>query len=188
MNSQHFSKRRGSDVSERTNGYLGQKAAEYVRDGDTVFVDASTTTEYMGRHLIDKKEITVITNNMALVMFLSEYNIRTICLGGEVVEKPYMLYGSETIENARHFHADKMFFSSGSFTADGRIGCSDTYYQLHRVMLENADQCFYLGDHEKINQPFKRVHSFAELDYIITDYRFEEELKGKFGDVEFVEV
>lgn len=167
---------------------IGQKAAEYVRDGDTIFVDASTTAEYMGRHLIDKKDITVITNNMALVMFLSEYNIRTICLGGEVVEKPSMLYSDETVENARHYHADKMFFSSSSFTADGKIGSSDTYYQLHRVMMENADQCFYLVDHEKMGCPFKRMHSFGEMDYIITDYQFDEELKEKFGDVRFVEV
>lgn len=166
---------------------IGQKAAEYVRDGDTIFVDASTTTEYMGRHLIDKKDITVITNNMALVMLLSEYNIRTICLGGEVMEKPSMLYSDETVENARHYHADKMFFSSGSFTADGKIG-SGVYYQLHRVMLENADQCFYLVDHEKFNQPFRRMYSFAEVDYIITDYQFEDSLKEKFEKVEFVEV
>lgn len=114
---------------------IGQKAAEYVKDGDTVFMDASTTAEYMGRYLIDKKDITVITNNMALVMYLCEHNIHTVCLGGEVVEKPHMLDGIETVENARQYHADKMFFSTTSMTNDGKLGDGDHYYQLHLAML-----------------------------------------------------
>ena len=34
---------------------IGKKAAEFVRDGDTVFIDASTTAECMTEFLIDKK-------------------------------------------------------------------------------------------------------------------------------------
>lgn len=167
---------------------IGQKAAEFVQDGDTIFIDASTTSEYMGRHLIDKKDITVITNNMALVMFLCEFNVHVICLGGEVAEKPHMLSGIETVENARRYHANKMFFSTASFTEDGRIGNGPLYYQLHLIMLENADQCFYLADHEKVGQPYKRIFNMSELDYIVTDYHFGQEVKEKYPDVTFVEV
>lgn len=167
---------------------IAQKAAEYIQDGDTIFIDASTTAEYMGRHLVDKKDITVITNNMALVMFLCEYDIRTICLGGEVVEKPHMLDGLETVENAGHYHADKVFFSTGSVTLDGKAGSGDLYYPLHRIMLENAEQSFFLVDHDKIGRPYKRIHSFEELDYVITDFPFEQSVKEKFCRVNFIEV
>lgn len=167
---------------------IGQKAAEFVQDGDTVFLDGSTTAEYMGRHLIDKKDITVITNNMALVMFLGEYNIHAVCLGGSVVEAPCMLMGVETIENARRYHVDKMFFSTGAITSDGKIGDTELYYLLHRTMQENADRCFYLADHEKINVPYKMVHSLSEGDYIIADYRFDDAVKEKYKNVIFVEV
>ena len=59
---------------------IAQKAAELVQDGDVIFVDASTTAEYMGRYLVEKENITVVTNNMALVMFLSEYDVNVISL------------------------------------------------------------------------------------------------------------
>ena len=61
---------------------MGKAAADLIADGDTVFIDGSTTTECIGRYLTDKKELTVITNNAALVLYLSEYPIRVICLGG----------------------------------------------------------------------------------------------------------
>lgn len=166
---------------------IGQRAAEFVQDGDTIFVDASTTAEYLGRHLTDKKDVTVITNNMALVMFLNEYHIEAVCLGGNVVETPSMLMGAETIENAGRHHVDKMFFSTGAVTSDGKIGENDLYYPLHRIMMENADRCFYLVDHDKVDKPYKWVHYLKEGDYIITDYRFDEVVKEKYKHVTFVE-
>lgn len=167
---------------------IGQKASEFVSDGDIIFVDAGTTTEYMGRHLIDKKDITVITNNMALVMFLSQYQIHAICLGGSVVEPPSMLMGAETMENAMHYHVDKAFFSTASVSMEGVIGDTDLYYFLRHIMLENAKQRFYLADHDKVDKPYTRVHRLSEGDFMITDYRFSAETKEKYTYLHFVEV
>ena len=167
---------------------IGQKAAEFVQDGDTIFVDASTTTEFLGKHLTDKKDITVITNNMALVMFLSEYNINIICLGGSVVEAPCMLMGTDTISNAMHYHADKAFFSTGAISSKGTIGGCDTYYMLHQIMIENAKQSFFLADHDKIDKPYQLIHTLSEGDYIITDYHFDAAVKGKYKYITFVEI
>lgn len=169
---------------------IAQKAAEFVQDGDVIFIDASTTAEYMGRYLTGKKELTVITNNMALVMFLSEYDVKAICLGGVVVEKPYMLNGDISIENVRKYHADKMFFSTGSFDQNGKVaGDNDTYFLLHRLMAENSDKVYFLADHDKINHPYTHIHmDFSEIDAIVTDYKFEENVKKKFSNVSFWEV
>lgn len=167
---------------------IGQRAAEFVQDGDVIFVDASTTAEYLGRHLVDKKDITVITNNMALVMFLGEYDIKAICLGGSVVEEPCMLMGVETTRNAMQYHVDKAFFSTGAISSAGKIGDCDMYYMLHQIMIENAEQSFFLADHDKIDKPYTLVHALGKGDYIITDYRFDEKVKEKYKHVTFVEV
>lgn len=166
---------------------IAQKAAEFVKDGDTVLIDGTTTTEAMGRYLEEKKNLTVITNNMALVMFLSNYHIRVICLGGEVIEKPNMLGGAEAIDNIRHFHADKMFFSTGAFTGEGRIGSDDEYDLLHRTMIQQADQVFYLADHEKLDMPYARELQLSDVDYVISDYSFPRETKEKFRQIRFIE-
>lgn len=168
---------------------ISQKAAELVEDGDTVFIDATTTTEYMQRYLIDRKNLTVITNNMSLAEFLSAYDITVICLGGRVVERPCMLCGDETVENAQRFHVDKMFFASASITTDGKIGGGDLYYPLYSVMTENADRIYYLADHEKVDAPYTKILCrFPDLTGIITDYEFNEELKEKYKNTEFIEV
>ena len=47
---------------------VAKKAAELIEDGDTVFIDAATSTQYIGHYLEGKKDITVITNNCIAVL------------------------------------------------------------------------------------------------------------------------
>ena len=167
---------------------LSKKAAEMVNDGDVIFIDGTTTTEYMGHFLENKKNITVITNNMALVMHLAEMQINAVCLGGNVVEAPFMLGGADTVEGVSKYHADKFFFSSGMVSKSGLINEAKTYGAMHRKMMENSDKVIYLADHKKINNVKGKAFSLTDVDVVITDFRFDDRVKFKFPDVEFVEI
>ncbi len=168
---------------------IGRKAAEYICDGDTVFIDGSTTAQYIGQYITERKNLTVITNNMALITFLSEYNIKCICLGGTVIEIPSMLGGTETNENVRRYRADKMFFATGGISEDGKIGSSDVYHTMHSIMAENSKKIFYLADSGKIHSESKMIlFDASHVDYIISDYTFSEETVRKYKDTEFIRV
>lgn len=168
---------------------IGKTASEFIKDGDTIFIDGSTTAQYIGKYITDKKDLTVITNNIALVTYLSEYNINVICLGGKVVEIPSMLDGTETVENAMKYHADKMFFSIGSIFDDGKIGTSDMYYLLHKVMIDNSNEVFLLIDSGKINRQTPNFFpKNTKIDYIISDYDFKKETKENLKNTNFIKV
>lgn len=167
---------------------IAKKAAEFIENGDTVFIDSTTTTEYIGQYLIDKKDITVITNNMALAIFLSNYSIDTICLGGKVAEKPYMLLGDETLVNARRYHAKKMFFSTGGVSLNGCIDCHGIFNPLHEIMMENSDEIFFLASSEKIIPPNTKIRYFDNINYVITDFEFSEKVRNKYKNTSFITV
>ena len=69
---------------------IAKRAATLVKNGDTVFLDSSSTAQYMGPYLIDKKGLTVITSNMTLAMYLYEHGITTYCTGGMVCSGFFM--------------------------------------------------------------------------------------------------
>ena len=168
-----------------------KKAAEFIHDGDTVFIDASTTTELMTEFLKDKKDLLVITNNMTLVMRLSELGIRTVCMGGEVVEPPCMLAGADAVATALKYHVDKLFFSVSYVTKEGRVATNATYYLLHSVMIQNADEVYLLSDREKFGEPLRGREYLCDLSRIkavISDAELWEETKRKFPDTLFVQV
>ena len=171
---------------------LSKKAADLINDGDTVFIDAATTTENIARFLTDKKDVTVITNNVAVVTMLSEYNVTVICLGGKVVEPPCMLDGEETVENAMRYHVDKMFFATSYLSHDGWISSNyKAYYLLHRAMANNSKEVYYLVDHEKFTDvaPVKKnLFSLERVTAVIADFEFDEKLKKKFPNTKFITV
>ena len=168
---------------------IGKKAAEWIQDGDTIFIDSSTTAQYIGKFITDRKNLTVITNNMALATFLSEHNISVICLGGKIVEPPSMLCSEETIEAIRKYGADKMFFSTGGCTLDGKIGSAGVYYLMHKEMLAHSKQSFFLVDHEKFSDSYKEyLGTLYDVDYVISDFCFDANVKEQYKDTTFVEV
>ena len=172
---------------------MGKKAAELICDGDTVFIDGSTTTESIGKYITNKKDITVITSNLALVLYLSEFNIHTVCLGGSVVEIPYMLGGQIAVENAMKYHADKAFFSTGVLSLDGKIGSitwdSGNFRLLHQVMMNNSKVNCCIMDHEKVGIDYKSILcSVDDVDYLITDYKFDEKFCADFKNTKIITV
>lgn len=167
---------------------IAKRASELVQDGDTLFIDGSTTTESMAEFLADKKDITVITNNVTLVMRLAEYGVKVVCLGGTMVEKPSMLGGDEAVESAMKYTADKMFFATNYVTKDGKIGTGGRLL-LMKAMAKNSDKVYYLADHDKLVRPQgvnQYIFDFNEVDGVISDYEFDEETKKRYPNTQFI--
>lgn len=167
---------------------LCRAAAALVSDGQTVFIDGSSTTQYMGEYLLGKKNLHVITNNLSLAIFLSENGIRVTVLGGRIVEEPCMTDGADTVAQAMKYRADLAFFSVGGFDEDGTVGCSDEcYFLLHRVMQTNSREMILLADHEKLDVRTPCVlFDFSVLSAVISDHVFPESTLQKFPSVRFL--
>ncbi len=171
--------------SEKRN--IGRAAASFVKDGDTIFIDGSTTAQNMEQYLIEKKSLKVITNNIMLAVNLSKYDIEVICLGGKIVEPPCMLCGSETVENAEKYRVDKMFFSTKAITSSGVIASGEVYDLMLKSIAKNAKEIFYLVDHKKIDQPFDKIYGdLSAVDRVISNHKFPDETVLKFPKTEFV--
>ena len=167
---------------------LAKKAAQLVCDGDVLFIDASTTTEYMAPYLTEKKDLTVISNNMALIRYLSQYSVCCVCLGGTVAEPPDMLCGDDTVKNAAGYYANKMFFSTGGISREGFISFGGTYGALHQTMMEHSSRVYYMADRDKIIPTPGRVKHLGEFHGVIVDFSIDAAVKEKCPDTEFYEI
>ena len=147
-------------------------AAELVENGDVIFIDGSTTAQYMASYLEQKENIQIITNNMTVAAQLSDRGMACICVGGNVLEPPSMLGGPDTVEMARSYHADKAFFSTLQVSAgDGIVFDNSVYLELHRVMIENSRDSIYLADEKKFESSagIKHLCGFDDLYAVISD-------------------
>ena len=167
--------------------YIGRAAASFVKDGDTIFIDGSTTAQCMEQYLIHRKNLTVVTNNIVLAANLSGYGIKVVCLGGVIVESPSMVCSAETVENASRYRVDKMFFSTGAVAEDGLIASGLHYDLMLRAVAKHAGEVFYLVDHKKVGQPFHTAFGdFGDVDFVISDYEFSEDIRARYPRTRFV--
>ena len=164
---------------------IAQKAAEQIQNGDTVFLEGTTTVQYMLPFLLQKKEITVITNSLRLALDLGNSPFDVICLGGKISERPHVLFGDETVENTMRYRFDKMFFSTDCITVDGSIH-SDTHL-FHTVLLKNSREVWFLTDKTKLTDRLGTVLcDFSRLTGVVSDFEFPEETKEKYPTVRFL--
>jgi len=168
---------------------ISKRATAYMKEGMTVFIDGSTTAQYMAEYIQNIKDITVITNNLNLVTHLSEAGVHCISLGGTIVEPPYMVGGEDAAAQASTYTADMAFFSVGGISAEGLIYDGGGYYVLHKAMLARSRKSVLLVDHEKIGIESKRVLcDFAKVSTVISDFAFSDAVHQNFPETEFVQI
>lgn len=177
------------DYMKKAKRRVSRAAASFILPGETVFIDGSTTTEYMAEHLTGIDGLRVVTNNNALAAKLSESGVEAVCLGGKVIESPCITGGLLAENAAATVFADKMFFASGGMTADGRV-LSTAYMQLHRMMMRNSREHFYLLDHEKLF-PMGKPGQFvlcdlSAIEHVVSDMPLPESLRLAYPGTDFV--
>lgn len=177
------------DYMKKEKRHIGREGAKLINNGETIFIGASTTTEYLAQFLIDKKDITVITHDLKLAINLGEEGINVVCLGGKIIEAPSMLAGTETIENAQKYHADKTFISVGNVTPSGHVGVSECFYLIYKTMLKNSKEVYLLVDNKKITDDISlELCDFDKITGVISDYDFPYQTKKQYKNTKFIYV
>ncbi len=182
-----FRFRQHSMKKEKNN--IAHFAASLINDNDIVFIDGSSSTQYLGHFLSQKKGITVVTNNMTLASELKESGITVYSTGGFVNETPGILAGELTNHAFSMFHADIMFFSTGGFDDNFIYESNEFYYQHHKAMLDNSDKHVYLCGSDKIGKQGKFVTcSLDKIDYLISDGKVSSKTKRMHKKTKFISV
>lgn len=164
---------------------LAETALLHIVSGDTVFLDASTTTFFIAKGLKKLKNITVITNSLRVIAELSgNEGIKTIAVGGIVSDNQSFVGSLAEKSIMENFVANKMFFSSKGITADGGIlESNEKECGIKQRMIENAGTKYYICDSSKVGRiGFVKLAAFEDIDYFITDANLSDGLKDKLKD------
>ena len=160
-------------------------AAQLISPGETIFLDASTTTYFIARELKKMQNITVITNSLHAIAELSQNrDIKVIGTGGMVGENGSFV-GSIAEDSVREkYVADKIFFSSRGVTSDrGVLDSNEQECAMKKCMMANSCKKIYVCGHTKIGRiGFAKLAEFEELDYFVTETPLDEEWLKKLEE------
>lgn len=153
---------------------IGTYAASLVRDGDSIFLDASTTALELAHAVSDRRELTVITNSIRSAEDLVTFpNLTVIMPGGIVRREAFSLVGMWSDDLIRQFNIGRAFMGARGFTLkEGLTDVNPDEVALKRAIIRVAREVVALIDHTKWNQvALASFCTVEQLTTIITDKR-----------------
>lgn len=151
---------------------IAREAASLVEDGDTIMVEAGTTTSLIVRYLMGKRDITVVTNNtLALAYGRGNPGIHLTVTGGEFKPATESLVGPLALEDLERFHVKIAFVGTDGFSVDSGL---TTHLvdgaEIVKTMSLQADRTVVVADSSKYGKAgFVTVLPLDSIDKIITD-------------------
>jgi len=151
---------------------IAKKAAALIEEGQIIFLDQSSTAFYLANEIINRKAITVVTNNIEIMMLLSDSNIKLISSGGFLSdENRNCLIGGDAKKTFENIFADIMFFSVKGISKDGKVtDCSREEILVRNAMLENSEKSVLLCDSTKFEKraPYMQCY-LNDVDCLISE-------------------
>ena len=154
---------------------IGRLAATRVNDGESIIVDASTTSLYLARELMQRtsgQSLTIVTNSIRLATEMAvRPDISVLLMGGRVRGRSLSLVGQLGDGVLRRVNVQKAFVGSAGFTTqEGLTETTEEEAQIKRAMVAAAREVYALVDYSK----WGRVASATfcrpeELTGVITD-------------------
>ena len=161
-------------MNAETKKAICRLAASKIHDGDTIFVDNSTTCIYLCQYLPRDKHMTIFTNSIPFLnecSKISNPNLTVICLGGILKNSNLSLFGNLTMKNAVEYIPSKSFVSCTGIISSTQI--TDFGVQeidVKRTILQNSKEVYLLADHTKFRSAGQvYLGTFSDIDYLITD-------------------
>lgn len=152
---------------------IGKAAASFVGDGDTIFMDASSTTFHMVSFLDNTDNVTVITNGIHTAMELQHHNNfkSIIILGGMLRPHSGAIEGMSSREMLGRLSGEYYFVSGNGFSVEaGLTGNNFFELELKRMCAERAKHIVALVDSTKMGvDSASNFIPTDKIDYLITD-------------------
>lgn len=130
---------------------IGKAAGRLIDDGNTIFLDAGTTTTHVAKYLISKKNLTVITNALNIASYLGKAETMTIILlGGKLIPEIHSLVGPIAEETIKKFNVDKAIIATAGI--DLEAGLTNSHIEevpVKQLMLKNAKEVIVVADSSK---------------------------------------
>jgi ribose transport system substrate-binding protein len=142
---------------------MARRAAELIKDGDAVFLDASTTVQHMVSFLLNKRNLTIITNGWQTARLVKQQTKHmVIILGGVLVDGGSATGGLLNSDMLNHLNISTAFVSGTGYTLEtGVTERSLEEVQLKKDVLAKSRQTAVLMDEAKLGKV--GVAPFAQL-------------------------
>lgn len=159
---------------------IGKRAAQLIKEGDTIILDSGTTTLEIAKNLSNINNLTVITNSLNIAGQLVNFNnVKVIVPGGNLRRKSLSLIGPIADNSIKNYYCDMVFLGVDGIDTNYGISTpnSEEAY-LNNIMISISREVIVVTDSSKfLRKSFAFIAPLSKIDTIITDKSIPEKEK-----------
>lgn len=163
-------------IREKTNRrekqVIARLVAQLVEEGDSIMLDASSTSLMIAKELKEMKKLTVVTNSVEVLIELAGHEgIRVISTGGTLRDSSLSLVGTAAQRALNGYNVDKAIVScKGLDMQKGVTDSSEEEADMKNAMRSGAKQTILAVDSSKFGHvSFVRCMKLMKGDTVVTD-------------------
>ncbi len=168
---------------DRNKEYIGQIAAELIRDNEWIFIGQGTTCYYVARALLGKENVNVVTNNLYVAGVLSQNrNSNVVVTGGNLMHSQMSLTGDMFLKSLKNIFIAKAFIGVGGIDFESGYTVSNMQeYNMYNWIKKISKEIIIVADYTKFDQTsLMSVGPLTFADTVITNENISEEYKSYF--------
>jgi len=179
------------DILERQRVYSEQKnaiakaAAELVRDGDVIMIEAGTTTALIARYLAGKRDIHIVTNSTLVFSYARMHPTLQITMtGGEFRRTTESLVGPIALQTIGRLNVRLAFVGTDGFTLErGMTTHLMEGAEIVKAMKAHAQTTVLTADSSKYGKVgFSSVLPLSAMDLILTDWDLDDQAEAELRE------
>jgi DeoR/GlpR family transcriptional regulator of sugar metabolism len=158
--------------NENEKALIGAAAAAQIRDGETVIIDAGSTTLHVARALAGRSNLRVLALDLRVADCLAdEPGMVVTVVGGTVRPVERSIYGSAAERSLAGLNYDTFIMSAGGVDATAGITeFNPDDASVKQAALASARRTVVVADHTKLGVvTFAHVCALDKVDMVITD-------------------
>jgi DeoR family fructose operon transcriptional repressor len=167
---------------------ISRQAAELVGDGETLIIDAGSTSVFLIPLLAQKRDLIIITNSLdieyALVPIVeANPTMKVVSTGGMLYPRSRAFIGMTAEQALSQYYVDTTFLCVRGISLDHGLTVPVLEeLAVKRQMIKSAQQVVVLADHTKFGRTLAGlIAPIQAADLIITDDRLPAEVADQFA-------
>ena len=151
---------------------IANLAVRLIKNGDSVFLDSSSTVGLLIPMLNGFNYLSVTTTGLRNALLLSQTNnVKIYIAGGQIQNHSNSIVGTDTMDYISRIHADIAIIScTGLDVENGFTDASIEQAKLKQQMRKNSTKLAVLCDSTKFDKTFLCTDfHFNDIDYLITE-------------------
>jgi DeoR/GlpR family transcriptional regulator of sugar metabolism len=151
---------------------IAEAALSYVHEGDSIILEAGTTTFWLAQALVGKfKSLLVITNSLPAALELSKAGYKILMIGGEVLNHRLALTGPKAINSLESYHVNRAFLGTSGISLSHGYSTANSYdADVKEQMIRAAEETYILADSSKFERNcLVSFADFSDIHLTITD-------------------